>query len=144
MMAKKESKIWAFVKWAAAIGGGAVVGAYTVRFVDRKFGTGAGAPSVRDEAVGGAVGGGEAYGLESSPMANPLAAQAISPMVAMPMAMPFPQFAPFPSMPIQMPTPNPAPAPADRAERVESAAAARARKQAEFDEIVRRFEEDDL
>ena len=149
---KKKSKLWSAVKWVAAIGGGAVVGEYTVRFVDRKLGVGGSSPESNGE-VGGAVGAGEAYALESSsPMSNPLAMSAIAPV--MPVAVPVPSISPIPVAP--MPQIPAAPSmssghmfadegdAAAAAPKIESAAEARARKQREFEELVQRFQEDDL
>lgn len=157
---KKQSAIWGAVKWVAAIGGGAVVGAYTVRFVDRRLaarGIQTGLAPSQDEgpATGGAIGAGEAYAAESvSPMSNPLAVQAISPVIPIPVGVPqmFPQLTapPVPPMP-QLPPMHPMssrhggddlvdePLPAKNP--IETAAEARARKAAEFDELVRRFED---
>lgn len=158
-MAKKPSMIWSAVKWTAAIAGGAVIGAYAVRFVDRRFGGSSSETPTGQGALGGAIGGGEASAIDmSSPMHNPLAVSAISPVMPVPVAVPQMQFssygympptmmAPMPMpMPVQAPVPNPPPSvevPRGPS-RSELQAAARERKRREFDELVERFAEGDV
>lgn len=150
---KKPSLFWSGVKWAAVVGGGAVLGAYTVRFVDRKFG----APGVDrgdGDAEQRAIA--EEAPQSSSPLSNPLAVHAISPI--MPIAVQVPPMSPvmMPAMPAMPAMPglpplhdedsyeehrprreNPVPPKMTAAER-------RAKKEADFEELVARFEKNEM
>ena len=141
-MAKKKSErsslgFWGALKWGAAIGLGAVIGAYTIRFVDKRLG----AKVPESE---GSEGGSAFENAPESPLANPLEVQAISPIVpvAMPVmpAMPMPMMAAAPAM-----SPGHAFAPEENPKRDRpSAAEVRRNREDAFEDLVRRFEEGEL
>ncbi len=163
-MAKKKKKstqshLWTAAKWVLAIGGGAVVGAYTVRAVDRhlKLKPGSGLPGDAPRRENPSLP--EAHHHESpvheSPMANPLAMQVMSPVMPVPVPVPAYGGAMFGVPPMQMPSMPPPghlfESTAREAEPVDEAPAPltareireqrRAEKQREFEELVRQFEE---
>ncbi len=163
-MAKKtkkktsQSHLWSALKWTAAIGGGAVVGAYAVRFVDRhlKLQPGAGVPG--DEPMRENPGLPEAASesRSESPLSNPLAMQVVSPI--MPVPVPVPSFggSMFGFGP-SSPPPPPGHVYDSTVTREEQSPIIsepqltarqlrqkrRAEKEREFEELVKRFEEDE-
>ena len=142
-MAKKKKKrgaaAWGILKWIVIAGGGAVVGAYSIRWVDRKFAKGGAQPDEGDTpAVEEPPG--------ATPMSNPLAVQAISPLV--PIAVPIPMMQPAPliaSPPAMSPghmfapsaASNPEPAPPSPGE-------VRRNREEACEDLVKRFEEGTL
>lgn len=148
-MAKKRKKNnnkmrhWAVraAVWTVPIAAGAVIGAYTVRWIDGiRAGHGGGGTEALPE--------GEPAELEASSqvVVNPLAIAAITPVIAAPVAVPYitpmaaPPLSPYPVYPEPgEPTPVVNPEPRRR-----TAAEVRVEREASFDEIVRRFEAGEL
>lgn len=139
---KDESVLWTGAKWVAVAGLGAVVGAYTVRYVDSfvaKRGLPIGPSSETSAALPEAS--------NADPMSNPMAVQAISPMV--PVAVPYPSWGnpyPIPVAPRRenaRPNPSPSPEPESVIDIPDPDEVARQREE-DFEELVARFEAGDV
>lgn len=139
---KKRSLVVRAAVWTIPIAAGAVVGAYAIRWID----------DFRKPKVAGAIAGATAQEpievevQEYGPAPNPLAMAAITPVIAAPVAVPYlaaPMVpsAPYPnpySAPAVEPVPNPLAPPPPPKRR--TAAEVRAEREANFDDIVARFE----